>query len=105
MDPRNPYIEEFLRTLIKRKEEKLEPDALERLVESLNRLFENMVGRNMITALPEEIRRNFVSQYDKGCRDVDPAQLSHVFDKYIDDPAKIMKDTLREFADLYCQNR
>ena len=105
MDPRNPYIEEFLRTLIKRKEKKLEPDELERLVESLNRLLENMVGRNMIAALPEDVRRDFVSQYDKGSRDVDPAQLSPVFDTYIDDPAKIMKDTLREFADLYFQNR
>ncbi|MGD0486091.1 MAG: DUF5663 domain-containing protein [Syntrophorhabdales bacterium] len=105
MDPRNPYIEEFLRALIKRKGEKLEPDVLERLVESLNRLLENMVGRNMIAALPEDVRRAFVSQYDKGSRDVDPAQLSPVFDKYIDDPAKIMADTLREFAGLYCKNR
>jgi hypothetical protein len=105
MDPRNPYIEEFIRALIKRKGEKLESDALERLVESLNRLLENMVGRNMIAALPEDVRRAFVSQYDKGSRDVDPAQLSPVFDKYIDDPAKIMADTLREFADLYCKNR
>jgi hypothetical protein len=105
MDPRNPYIEEFLRALIKRKGEKLEPDALERLVESLNRLLENMVGRNMIAALPEDVRRAFVSQYDKGSRDVDPAELSPVFDKYIDDPAKIMADTLREFAGLYCKNR
>ena len=101
MDPRNPHIESFLRTLIERKEKKLEPDELERLVESLNRLFENMVGRNMIAALPEDVRRDFVSRYDKGSRDVDPAQLSPVFDAYIDDPAKIMKDTLREFADLY----
>ncbi len=105
MDPRNPYIEEFLRTLIKKKGEKLEPDALERLVESLNRLLENMVGRNMIAALPEDVRCAFVSQYDKGSRDVDPAQLSPVFDKYINDPAKIMAETLREFADLYFQNR
>ena len=60
MDPRNPYIEEFLRALIKRKGEKLEPDVLERLVESLNRLLENMVGRNMIAALPEDVRRAFV---------------------------------------------
>ena len=105
MDPRNPYIEEFLRALIKRKGEKLEPDVLERLVESLNRLLENMVGRNMIAALPEDVRRAFVSQYDKGSRDVDPAELSPVFDKYIDDPAKIMADTLREFAGLYCKNR
>jgi hypothetical protein len=105
MDPRNPHIEEFLRTLIERKEKKLEPDALERLIESLNRLLENMVGRNMIAALPEDIRGDFVSRYDKGSRDVDPAQLSPVFDAYIDDPAKIMKDTLREFADLYFRNR
>ena len=105
MDCRNPYIEEFLRTLVKKKGEKLEPDALERLVESLNRLLENMVGRNMIAALPEDARCAFVSQYDKGSRDVDPAQLSDVFDKCIDDPAKIMRDTLKEFADLYFKNR
>jgi len=105
MDCRNPYIEEFLRTLIERKGEKLEPDAHERLVESLNRLLENMIGRNMVAALPEDIRRAFVSQYDKGSRDVDPAQLSPVFDRYIDDPAKIMADTLKEFADLYLKNR
>jgi exoribonuclease II len=105
MDPRNPYIEEFLRTLIKRKEKKLEPDALERLVESLNRLFENMLGRNMIAALPEDIRRDFVSRYDKGSRDVDVSRMSIVFDQYIDDPARIMKSTLKEFADLYFQNR
>jgi len=105
MDPRNPYIEEFLRTLIKRKEKKLEPDALEREVEALNRLLENMVGRNMVAALPEDIRRDFVSEHDKGCRDVDASQMSRVFDQYIDDPAKIMKDTLKELADLYSHNR
>ncbi len=105
MDPRNPYIEEFLKTLIKEKGEVLEPDAEERMVESMNRLFENMVGRKMIAALPEEVRADFVSKYDKGSRDVDPAQLSPVFERYVDNPARIMKETLREFADLYFRNR
>jgi hypothetical protein len=105
MDPRNPYIEDFMKALIKEKGEALEPDAEERMVESMNRLFENMVGRKMIAALPEDIRADFVSRYDKGSRDVDPAELSGIFDKYIDNPAQIMKNTLREFADLYFRNR
>ncbi len=105
MDCRNPHIEEFIRKLIHEKGEKLEPDALERLVEDLNRLLENMVGRNMVAALPEEVRDQFVAQYDKGCRDVDVTQMSQVFDQYIADPAQIMKKTLKEFADLYFKNR
>ena len=108
MESRNPYIEIFIRKLVEDKGEKLEPDALERLIESLNRLLENMLGRNMVAALPEEVRRQFVSQYDKGSRDVDVAQISQTFDRYITDPAEaaaIMKKTLKEFADLYFRNR
>ena len=105
MDCRNPYIEIFIRRLIEQKGEKLEPDAVERMVEDLNRLLENMIGRNMIAALPEEMRSQFVSQYDKGSRDVDAAQMSEIFDRHITDPGKIMKETLKEFADLYFKNR
>jgi uncharacterized protein (DUF2267 family) len=105
MECRNPYIENFIRKLIEKKGEKLEPDALERLIEALNRLLENMIGRNMVAALPEEIRSQYVSQYDKGSRDVDINQMSQVFDRYITNPAEIMKKTLKEFADLYFRNR
>jgi hypothetical protein len=105
MECRNPYIENFIRKLIEKKGEKLEPDALERLVESLHRLLENMIGRNMVAALPEEVRSQFISQYDKGCRDVDITQMSQVFNQYIADPSEIMKKTLKEFADLYFRNR
>ncbi len=105
IESRNPYIETFIRTLIDKKEEKLEPDALERLVEDLNRLLENMIGRNMVDALPEEVRSQFISHYDKGCQDVDVDQMSQVFDRFITDPKTIMKKTLKEFAGLYFQNR
>jgi len=105
MDVRNPYIDKFIRRLIDEKGEKLEPDALERLVEDLNRLLENMIGRNMVAALPREVRDQFVVEHDKGSRDVDIAQMSEVFDQYITDPAQIMKKTLKEFADLYFRNR
>lgn len=105
MECRNPYIEDFIRKLIEKKGEKLEPDALERLIESLNRLLENMLGRNMVAALPEEVRSQYISQYDKGCRDVDIVQMSQVFDQYIANPAEIMKKTLKQFAALYFRNR
>jgi len=105
MDQRNPYIEAFIRKLIDEKGEKLEPDALERLVEDLNRLLENMIGRNMIAALPDEVRSQFITEHDKGSRDVDVAEMSGIFDQYIKEPGEIMKRTLKEFADLYFQNR
>lgn len=105
MECRNPYIENFIKKLIEKKGEKLEPDAQERLIESLNRLLENMLGRNMVAALPEEVRSQFVSQYDKGCRDIDIAQMSQTFDRYIINPAEIMRKTLKEFAALYSRNR
>ncbi len=105
MDRRNPYIEAFIRKLIDEKGEKLEPDARERLVEDLNRLLENMIGRNMIAALPDEVRSQFVVEHDKGARDVDVAAISGIFDRHIADPSKIIKKTLKEFADLYFHNR
>jgi hypothetical protein len=105
MECRNPHIENFIKTLIEKKGEKLEPDARERLIESLNRLLENMLGRNMVAALPEEVRSQYVSQYDKGCRDVDMVQMSQIFDRYIPNPTEIMKKTLKEFAVLYFRNR
>ena len=105
MECQNPYIEQFIRRLIDEKGEKLEPDALERLVEDLNRLLENMIGRNMVAALPQEVRDQFIAQYDKGCSDVDVAHMSQVFDQHIVDPAQIMKKTLKEFAELYFRNR
>ena len=104
MDRINPYIENFIRKLVEKKGETLEPDEHERLIEGLNRLFENMVGRNMVKALPEEVRRQFVSEYDKGSRHVDASGMSEVFDRYIEDPAKIIKETLAQFTELYFLN-
>lgn len=105
MERRNPYIERFIRTLIEEKGERLEPDARERLVEDLNRLLENMIGRNMVAALPEDVRSRFVAHCDKGSREVDVATMSSAFDRYVPDASLVIKETLREFAALYFRNR
>ncbi len=105
MEGTNPFIENFIRKLIEEKGENLEPDARERLVESLHRLFENMLGRNLLSALPREVQADFIARYDKGSRDIDVEEISRIFAGYELDQAAIMKKTLKEFADLYFKNR
>ena len=104
-EQKNPYIENFCRALVAKKGEKLTDEALERLIESLYKLFQNMLGRNMVAVLPEELRRDFISRYDKGGRDVDLEEVGQVFDQHVSDPEEIMKKTAREFAALYFKNR
>ncbi len=105
MECRNPYIENFIRKLIEEKGEKLEPDALERLVDSLHRLLENLLGKNLLAALPKEVQSEFIAKYDKGSRDIDSEQISKIFGQFEFDQAAIMKKTMKEFADLYFKNR
>jgi hypothetical protein len=105
MEQKNPHIEKFIRKMIEKKGEKLEPDARERLVESLHRLFENMLGRNLLAALPPEVQSAFVAKYDKGSQDIDPEEIFRVFGQYDFDQAAIMKKTLKDFSDLYFRNR
>jgi hypothetical protein len=105
MDCNNPYIEAFCRALIEKNEGKLDSDAKDKLVEDLYRLYENMLGRNIVAALPEEKRSQFISEYDKGNRPVDLDQFGELFGDHITDPQEIMKKTLIELAALYFKNR
>lgn len=105
MESRNPYIESFCRALIEKHEEKLPDEAKDKLAEDLYRLFENMLGRNMVNALPEEVKNEFVSKYDKGSRNIDFEHIREIFERFEIDQQEIMKKTMKEFAALYFKNR
>ncbi len=102
---KNPYIENFCRVIIEKKGEKLPTDAMDRLIDDLYGLFENMLGRNMVAALPEEVQSQYVSQYDKGKNHIDYEQVAQIFGKHISNPEEIMRKTLKEFAEIYDKNR
>ena len=102
---KNPYIENFCRVMIAKKGEKLQPDAMDRLIDDLYDLFENMLGRNMVAALPEELQSQYISQYEKGRNSIDYEEIARLFVKHITSPEEIMRKTLKEFADLYSRNR
>ena len=102
---KNPYIENFCRVMVEKKGEKLPPDAMERLIDKLYGLFENMLGRNMVAALPEKLKSEYVSQYERGRNHINYEQIAQIFGKHISNPEEIMKRTLKEFAEIYDRNR
>jgi len=102
---KNPYIENFCRALVAKKGEKLTEDALDRLIDDLYGLFENMLGRNMVAALPDELRSDYASKYEKGTNFIDHEEISKIFGEHISNPEEIMSKTIKEFADIYFKNR
>ena len=102
---KNPYIENFCRVMVGKKGEKLPPDAMDPLIDDLYGLFENMLGRNMVAALPEELKAQYVSQHERGRNHIDYEQIAQIFGKHISNPEEIVRKTLKEFAEIYDKNR
>ena len=68
------------------------------------RLFESLLGQNMVNALPEDVRKEYLRMAD------DLASLSYekvgaIFDKNVENYQQVMKDTMKQFAEIYLQNR
>jgi len=101
---RNPYIVNFCKVLAEKKEENLEPEVKKKLLNDMYQLFENMLGQNMIKALPEDIRKHYLSltedldslNYDK---------IGEIFDENVPDYQRVMKETMKEFAEIFMRNR
>jgi len=102
---KNPYIENFCRIMVKKKGENLPPEGLDRAIDHLYRLFENMLGRNMVAALPEELQSQYISLYEKDGDHIDYEQIAQIFGSHISNPKEIMRKTLKEFAEIYNRNR
>jgi hypothetical protein len=99
---RNPYVVNFMKVLVEKKGENLEPDAMKALIEDMYRLYECMLGQNMIQTLPEDKRNEYLAltsdlsklSYDK---------IKGYFDS-IDNYPEIMKATMKQFADIFMSN-
>jgi len=101
---RNPYIVNFCRVLVERKGEKLEPDALKKLLEDMYRLFECMLGQNMINALPDSYREQYL-ELSKDLSKLNYEKIADIFDKNVPEYDRIMKETMKQFAEIYVKNR
>ena len=90
----------FCKTLVEKKGEQLQPEDLKKLLGDMYRLFESLLGQNMVNALPEDVRKEYLRMAD------DLASLSYekvgaIFDKNVQNYQQVMKDTMKQFAEIY----
>ncbi len=101
---RNPYIMNFCKVLVEKKGEKHEPADLKKLLEQMYRLYENLLGQNMVKALPEDLRQEYLV-LSKNLDELSYEKIAEIFDKNISNYEEIMKSTMKEFAELFMRNR
>ena len=101
---RNPYIMNFCKVLVEKKGAALAPEALKKLLNDMYRLFECMLGQNMIKALPEPVRREYLAMADD-LSSLTYEKIGVVFDKSVSDYELVMKDTMKEFGAIFLKNK
>jgi hypothetical protein len=102
-DLRNSYIVNFCEVLVKKKGKELSPEELSKKVEDMYILFENMLGENMVAALPAEKQEEYMAQYKK--EEVDFEKIGMFFKENISDPDEIMKKTITEFSTEFLKDK
>lgn len=101
---RNPYIMNFCKVLVEKKGEELAPEALKKLLSDMYRLFESMLGQNMVNALPEDVKTEYLRMADD-LANLNYEKIGAIFDTNISDYQQIMKATMKQFAEIFLKNR
>jgi hypothetical protein len=100
---RNPYIMNFLKTLVEKKGEQHQTDDLKKLLGDMYRLFESLLGQNMVSALPREVRTQYLAMAED-LPNLSYKKIGAVFDSSVKNYDQIMKDTMKQFAEIYFKN-
>lgn len=101
---RNPYIVNFLKALVDKKGEQHSPEALKKLLDDMYKLFENLLGQNMVKALPEEKREEYL-ELTKDLSKLSYKKVEEIFDKHVPHYQEVMKETMKQFTVLFMKNR
>jgi hypothetical protein len=100
---RNPYIMNFCKVLVEKKGEDLSPEALKKLLSDMYRLFESMLGQNMVSALPEDVKKEYLRMADD-LQNLNYEKIGAIFDSNISDYQQVMKTTMKQFAEIFLNN-
>jgi hypothetical protein len=101
---RNPYIVNFCRALVEKKGENHEPEYLEKLLDDMYRLYEDLLGQNMVKALPDDLRQEYL-ELSKNLDQLSYEKIAEIFGKNTDNYQEVMKVTMKQFADIFMRNR
>lgn len=104
MKLRNPFIENFCRALVVRFEgEEVSGEVVEKSTDKVYELFQYILGRRMVEALPEEKREAYL-ELTQDLGDLTYERISEIFDEEDLDIEGIMKETMMEVTRLYKEN-
>jgi hypothetical protein len=101
---RNPYIMNFLKALVEKKGEKHQPEDLKKLLADMYCLFESMLGQNMVNALPAGVRSQYLAMA-QDLSNLNYEKIGDIFEANVKNYEEIMKDTMKQFADIFFKNR
>jgi hypothetical protein len=101
---RNPYILNFCRVLVDKKGESHQPEALEKLLGNMYTLYEYMLGQNMVSSLPEAAREHYLS-LTQDLANLSYEKIGEVFERNIPNYKEVMRDTMKQFAEIFMKNR
>lgn len=101
---RNPYILNLMKLLVQKTGPVPPPELLKKLLDDMYRLFECMLGQNMIKALPEDKQREYKALSDD-LYALTYEKIGDIFDKYVPNHEDVMKSTMKEFAEVFSKNR
>jgi hypothetical protein len=101
---RNPYIMNFCKVLVEKKGEQHQPEDLKKLLGDMYRLFESMLGHNMVASLPADLKKEYLGMAED-LPNLNYEKIGSIFDKNIKNYEQIMKDTMKQFAEIYLKNR
>ena len=102
--PRNPFITNFCEALMRKRGLELTDENKEKELDRMYSIYESMLGRRMVEALPEDKK----AKYMEILRDLGQLsfeKIEEIFGDGISNPEAIMKETLEEFSDIYLENR
>ena len=102
--PRNPFIVAFCEALMKKRGLELGEENKEKELERMYNLYESMLGRRMVEALPDEKRAQYLGII-KNLDQLSFEKIGEIFADGVPDPQAIMKETLEEFTEIYLKNR
>jgi len=102
--PRNPFILNFCEALIKKRGLELSEEKKEKELEKMYNLYESMLGRKMVEALPEEKQAQYMA-ITRNLDELSFEKIGEIFSEGVPDAEAVMKETLEEFSDIYLKNR
>ncbi|UCG21154.1 MAG: hypothetical protein JSU80_00720 [Deltaproteobacteria bacterium] len=102
--PRNPFILDFCEALIKKRGLELSEEKKEKELEKMYNLYESMLGRKMVEALPEEKQAQYMA-ITRNLDELSFEKIGEIFSEGVPDAEAVMKETLEEFSDIYLKNR